>query len=257
MSLYMYSWNPASKAAKALSVAVPLSRIKHTNSTFKGNVKKTVVNYGASELPAEVAKCKIINDPSVTNKASHKVSFFETVAANGVPAPTILYNLDSAMSLIAKGKNVVGRLLANSHSGKGIVFYDDLHAFQKAKFYTEYIPKKEEYRVHIFRGEIIDFQKKALRKTDAKGVAVDPKNIDFRVRNLANGFVFIRDNIKPSEKVFEVALAAFNCFPLDFGAVDIIWNEKRNQAYALEINTAPGLEGQTINSYTKAFRTLL
>jgi D-alanine-D-alanine ligase-like ATP-grasp enzyme len=44
---------------------------------------------------------------------------------------------------------------------------------------------------------------------------------------------------------------------LDFGAIDIIYNESRDQAYVLEVNTAPGLTGQTIQSYADAFRHLV
>ena len=44
---------------------------------------------------------------------------------------------------------------------------------------------------------------------------------------------------------------------VDFGAVDVVWNQQNGQAYVLEINTAPGLAGQTITSYANAFRRFL
>ena len=40
---------------------------------------------------------------------------------------------------------------------------------------------------------------------------------------------------------------------LDFGAVDVIWNEHESKAYVLEINTAPGLEGSTVEDYKEFF----
>jgi glutathione synthase/RimK-type ligase-like ATP-grasp enzyme len=40
---------------------------------------------------------------------------------------------------------------------------------------------------------------------------------------------------------------------LDFGAVDVIWNERQQRAYVLEINSAPGLEGTTIDDYVRYF----
>jgi D-alanine-D-alanine ligase-like ATP-grasp enzyme len=40
---------------------------------------------------------------------------------------------------------------------------------------------------------------------------------------------------------------------LDFGAVDVIWNAQKEKPYVLEINTAPGLEGQTIADYAAFF----
>jgi D-alanine-D-alanine ligase-like ATP-grasp enzyme len=41
---------------------------------------------------------------------------------------------------------------------------------------------------------------------------------------------------------------------LDFGAVDVIWNEKQQRAYVLEVNTAPGLEGQTVDDYARGIK---
>jgi D-alanine-D-alanine ligase-like ATP-grasp enzyme len=41
---------------------------------------------------------------------------------------------------------------------------------------------------------------------------------------------------------------------LDFGAVDVIWNEKEDKYYVLEVNTACGLEGTTLDKYVEQFR---
>ena len=46
--------------------------------------------------------------------------------------------------------------------------------------------------------------------------------------------------------------AAIKALGLDFGAVDIIYNEAEDQHYVLEVNTAPGLEGTTLQKYTEA-----
>lgn len=55
-----------------------------------------------------------------------------------------------------------------------------------------------------------------------------------------------------------MALAACNALGLESGAVDIIWNEKENKCYVLEVNTAPGICGITTKKYTDAIlQTLL
>jgi D-alanine-D-alanine ligase-like ATP-grasp enzyme len=41
---------------------------------------------------------------------------------------------------------------------------------------------------------------------------------------------------------------------LEFGACDLIWNQKREKAYILEINCAPGLEGTTVEIYRDAIK---
>jgi D-alanine-D-alanine ligase-like ATP-grasp enzyme len=44
---------------------------------------------------------------------------------------------------------------------------------------------------------------------------------------------------------------------LDFGAVDIIYNEKNNRWVVLEVNTAPGLSGETLNRYVEMIKELV
>jgi D-alanine-D-alanine ligase-like ATP-grasp enzyme len=51
------------------------------------------------------------------------------------------------------------------------------------------------------------------------------------------------------------AIKAVNCLGLYFGAADVIWNDKEQRAYVLEVNTAPGLEGTTLENYANAFTT--
>ena len=49
------------------------------------------------------------------------------------------------------------------------------------------------------------------------------------------------------------AIKAVELCGLYFGAVDMIWNAYKKQGYVLEINTAPGLEGQTVENYAEHF----
>lgn len=53
--------------------------------------------------------------------------------------------------------------------------------------------------------------------------------------------------------MLEQSKLAVKACGLDFGAVDIIWNNHYQKAYVLEINTAPGLEGSSVDNYRKAF----
>jgi D-alanine-D-alanine ligase-like ATP-grasp enzyme len=89
--------------------------------------------------------------------------------------------------------------------------------------------------------------------------ARDPRcdNPNWKVRNHDNGFIFVRNDVDPDPQVVEQAVKAVVALGLDFGAADIIWNEKQKRAVVLEVNTAPGLEGSTINDYAQGFRQLL
>ncbi|MNY81884.1 hypothetical protein D3C86_2236870 [compost metagenome] len=51
-------------------------------------------------------------------------------------------------------------------------------------------------------------------------------------------------------------MLAVNALGLDFGAADVIWNDHRKQAFVLEVNTAPGLTGTTLEKYAKALKEI-
>ena len=53
------------------------------------------------------------------------------------------------------------------------------------------------------------------------------------------------------------ATAAVEALCLDFGAVDVVWNATKNKAFVLEVNTAPGVEGTTLEEYKEYFENVL
>lgn len=62
-SLKIWAYKPGSKGARLLANMLDCKIIKHEGSTFKGNKKVTVINWGSSKVPDEVKKCKIFNRP--------------------------------------------------------------------------------------------------------------------------------------------------------------------------------------------------
>jgi len=106
-----------------------------------------------------------------------------------------------------------------------------------------YIPKRREFRLHCTKAKVFSIQEKKAQ--------LGYQDADFQIRNVANGFIFARQNLgEIPEDVGTQALKAIKMVGLDFGAVDVIWNERRKEAFVLEVNTAPGLEGQTVLDYT-------
>lgn len=254
-TLNIFSWNKDSQGAGALAEALGIKKIKHEKSRYVGNKNKIVINWGASELPEEVTKSTVLNGPARVKSCTNKKTFFEILsnAKERIFIPDWTDSLDQATDWIANGHTVFARKVLNGHSGEGIVVMskDDMSTLNtKAPLYTKYVPKREEFRVHVFDGEVIDVQKKALRN----GYLEENGKANFLIRNLNNGFIFMRNNIKIPDSVTREAVKAVKEIGLIFGAVDVIWQEKKDQGYVLEINTAPGLEGQTINSYAEAFR---
>lgn len=258
-NVFIYPWHLKSRACRALRNALDVRIIHLTRSTYVPNERHVIINYGSSSLAFNPLG-RVINPPSLIHKAANKRIFFDLVSKsqkNGENCRIPEYTTDAKQALkwAAKGE-VIGRTILEGHSGAGMVFSSDgiNHNFLSAKLFVKYIKKQEEYRVHIAFGEVIDVQRKVLRKTDDLGQEIDPKTIDFRIRSYRNGFIFQRENIHPHQDVIKQAKLAMATTGLDFGAVDVIWNDHDRKAYVLEINTAPGLEGQTVDSYVTAFR---
>lgn len=259
--MFIYAWNEASKSAKALADALPARRIKHQNSRYQGRPDKTVINYGASQVPDEVLRSRIINPPQAVAVATNKRSCLQ--ALSGVPGVrTVEFTTEPAKVLdwLADGEEVIARTILRGHSAEGLVIIDpddpNIGEILKAPLFTKYKKKKAEYRIHVAGGEVFDIQQKKLRTEWDDGTPVNREEVDFRIRNHANGFVFCRENINCPEEAQANAVQAVVSIGLDFGAVDVIWNEHENRSYVLEINTAPGLEGTTIESYAAAIRRL-
>ena len=95
----------------------------------------------------------------------------------------------------------------------------------------------------------MDVQQKRLRRGTEKN------DLTYKVRSYANGWVFCREGIELPQCVTDASLAAVKCLALDFGAVDVGYNRKEDRAAVFEVNTAPGIEGTTLEVYANALRT--
>lgn len=258
--VFIHAYNMGSESAKALADATGFKRIKLEGSRFKGGNDKTVINWGCSKLPDEVMKCRVINVPYAVSIASNKLKFFNRIAeyneiANDegrvcVEVPAITTDKADALNWVKHGSIVVARTVLNGNSGEGIVIVEKEEDMVDAPLYVLYIPKKQEYRIHVRNGEVVDVQRKARRKD------LPDDKVNWRVRNHDNGFIFARNDVACPEGVTKQAVLAVEAVGLDFGAVDIIFNDKYKKAIVLEINTAPGLTGTTLDGYANAFKEL-
>lgn len=216
-------------------------RVRRTSTRYRRRVSDRIVAWGPT------APCAHVDQAQETAKkvASNKLLSFRAFSAHNVPVPQWTTNVQEALSWVTPTQSVVARYLLCSHSGRGIeiITNENLHETRPiAKLYVQYKKKKHEYRVHVFQGKVIDVAQKKRK--------VGHENRDNQIRNHANGWIFARDNISPPADIGTIALNACSAIGLLSGAVDIIWNEKENKSYVLEINTAPGIEGTTCKNYT-------
>lgn len=249
----IYAYKAGSVSAKDLANSLGCLRIKHKDSRFRGRGNKTVINWGASELPAEVTKCRIINDPRAVAVASNKLSFMIAMSEQedfDVNIPEFTTDREVAEMWVEEGTAVMCRRLLNANSGRGIVYADAADKIVDAPLYTKYMKKAEEFRIHVYDNTVIDCQRKARRRE------VPDANVNWKIRNLEGGFIYARTDIQVPDAVLTQAISSVNACKLDFGAVDVIYNARRQEATVLEVNTAPGLVGTTLEKYTEAFQNL-
>ncbi len=225
--------------------------IDRTGSKYVPNGSKLVINWGNS---TEVAWPKGSTPPTIWNaspnigNASNKLTTFDLFQAAEMPG-MLEYNTsyDTAVEWVSAGKVVVCRTKLNGHSGAGIVIAGrPEEVVRGCPLFVVYKKKKSEFRVHVAFGSVIDVQQKRQRK-DYDG------QVDYAVRNHHTGWVYTRGDVEWSDDYANLAIRAVDVLGLDFGAVDIIYNEHENRYYVLEVNTAPGLEGTTIEKYAEAF----
>lgn len=181
----------------------------------------------------------------VTPRSLNKIEQFERFQNQNISAPRYFCSKEAVRR--SDVRDVFARTLVNSTNGRGIVeFKQSDEDYPQAPLYTEYIPKKAEYRFHIFNGEVIDVQQKKKKH----GFNEDERNT--RIRNLNNGYVYCRDGVCPPDGAADLAIRAVAACGYKYGAVDLIYNEKRNCSYVLEVNSRPGLQGQTLLAYANA-----
>lgn len=252
--IYPYKIGSSSAIALVTTLGNNLNRtvrrVRQDSRTFIHKPTRLVVNWGNSHAPAwRNPASKWLNKPEAVAVAGNKLLSFQALQGN-VNIPEWTTDIEVANDWIANGFTVLARHSLTSHSGNGITVHDQPD-LGRAPLYVQYKKKKKEFRVHVFGGIVIDVQEKRKEK----GVERDERTS--KIRNRANGWVFCRDGIDEPVQLREQAIAAVNCLNLDFGAVDVIWNERENKCYTLEVNTAPGLEGTTLENYTKAILEVL
>lgn len=171
-----------------------------------------------------------------------KIQQLTAFKAGGVDCPE--FSLYPARDELSSNR-IVARTLINASEGRGIRVFHRTEPWPMAPLYTEYIPKKKEFRVHVWDNEVIDVAEKRKR-------AGYSQERDTQIRNTANGYVFCRTGVVEPGGIRELATSAVSAIGRTYGAVDIIWNEKRDKCYVLEVNSRPGMQNTTVERYANA-----
>ena len=265
-----------SASAAALAREVPLYRVGREGFKSTAGLRAfrrgaDIINWGCASQTADIVTAQgdhgvtghngdVLNFTQCVARALSKLETLTTLKTFGIPALEATGEAITAQQWSAGGSIVLARRDGLS-GGKGIRKVEPggvVSAFHDTDFWVKYWKKTHEYRVHVFRGKVIDIQQKR-RRTNWEG------NYDPMIRNFDNGWVFCHDNIKGTEQeltaIGTTAQQAVACLGLDFGAVDVLARFHEDgtlrKHVVCEINTAPGLEGKTLERYVNAIREAL
>jgi hypothetical protein len=269
MRIGLYGYGPSDSVQilrdGLLSEGVTTARslISSGASRFRGRAEDIVINYGSSNVDnirRVVHNGIVFNNAEAVGKASNKLVTF-----NALDEGTNIAQLESTSSLeiarhwVGQGSGVYARTALRGHSGEGIVYvsgfppedmgnvvYQD--TLPTASLYTKAVTgDRSEYRVHVAFNETILIQQKRRRNGWR-----DNEDYSDIVRNHGNGWIYATSEVSLPEGTFDMCKEAVSTLGLDFGAVDIIVQNDR--AILVEINTAPGLQGESSrDAYVQAF----
>lgn len=246
MKTYITPYKLGSQSAKSLGQGLSALRTMAKKRFLRPTV---IINWGRSNLQLRGRVVRIINRPNNVALAANKIKAFETMQRAGVSTVQWTTNKSQAIEWLQDEAVVFGRKLIDSSEGRGIhILTQDDFIVPTLPLYTRGVLKAHEYRVHIAFGAVIDVTKKRRRNGE--------QTSEF-IKNYANGWVFCRDGVVLPELVKSEALKAIGALGLEFGALDIMYKERENKAFVLEVNTAPGIEGTTLTKYLEAFRRAL
>lgn len=216
-----------------------------------------IVNWGNSTTPTWFDtrpyggfELNLLNTPLAVERASNKLQAFTGLSEAGILIPSFTTSIETARDWQREGNVVLCRNLLRASAGRGIVVVGPEEDLEPSPLYVKYVKKKREYRIHVFNNLVIDVTQKRTR------TGADPEDVNYQIRSHENGWVFVRDSIMDYDESFgAMAVNAVRALGLDFGAVDLIYNTHYRTPLVLEVNTAPGLEGRTVEVYADAIRS--
>lgn len=245
-----------------------VTKLRTEGSLYRGRRDDVLVNWGNSSIDmGRFARIQgviepdfILNPPQSIANASNKKKSFELMQEGGVKLVEFTTNKAEAQAWVDAGVLVYARTKLQGHSGEGIVAVHKqpetvVHAgaafpvdrlLPNAPLYTKGITvQRREFRIHVFGGEVVYVQQKK-RSADFQ----ENPNYSNVVRNYHTGWIYATNEIRPNASSLVEAKKAVEALGLDFGAVDVI--TRGEEAWVLEVNTAPGLQGTTLEVYKDA-----
>lgn len=243
MRTFILPYKPGRRVPRELTKLMRWKRIRLVDSQYRAKDGDVIINWGRSAAWSwEFSPlCYLVNGTHPVTNTVNKHTALQILYENGVKTVDFTHSPVIAYQWCMDAQTVYCRTKLNGHSGEGIIIVPPGHAFEivNAPLYTKGVGKCREYRVHVIGGEVVLIaQKKRRNGGEADGA----------IKNHHTGWVYSTIDITPlSDAAVSDAIRAINSLNLDFGAVDIA--TRGDSHYVLEVNTAPGLHGVTLETY--------
>ncbi len=188
---------------------------------------------------------RVLNNSTAIGRASDKAGSLSLMHRNGILVPQPITSIGADLHFSSGHRAPIVARSAQHRAGNGFWLCLNRKDVVRAKaegasHFMPYIPIQEEWRVHVFNGDVICCQKK-----------VETEESNPLVRNHENGWRFNRGT--PPAGVSRAAVSAVGVHELDFGAVDVGVGDD-GRAYVFEVNTGPALSEITMPYYTERIR---
>lgn len=239
--IVVYPYKMTSKSARLLAEMLDVYMV-YPDRKYRPNKDSLVINWGNGVLPDwDQKSVPFLNRPEKVMNSVNKMRSFKLFRQGKVRFPAYTTDKEMAYQWINEGLWVCCRQELEGHDGSGLILAKKEEQVVPAHLYTKFVPARREYRAYIWMGKMIDIFDKRRKNIET----CDPD-----IRTESRDWVFCKNPpFIPKDLELQASLA-IKATGLDFGGVDVIYNQETDSSFVLEVNTAPDIYGTTVTKLT-------
>ena len=253
MKDYVHAYTDTSETAKKVAEALGWPLFTRRSPHPTPTPDSYILNWGDGDFTSP--ESNVVNNGSAIEKAVNKRMCFIAMERHGVSVPR--YTSDHALALdwLRRGSTIYVRhnIVGFDGAGLEIVEPGPNNTLPLAPLYVKGLVNViDEYRLTCFKGSVLVTQKKVPISS------LPSEKINFKMRTSSGGWGFdVVDSLPMHHN--DAALAACEALRLDFGGVDLVVCTNTlfpgaQQAFVLEVNTAPFLTPHALTKFVSAVR---
>lgn len=239
MNLLLYN-RGSYLSARLLATLLGLKPVNNPDRVRDG---KVCIRYGNSY--GDFDQDTNINSSEAIKLCSNSLNFSHWCVENGFNTPEYSpFSLDDSYEYPFLLRNIYHK------QGKDIEIIkssEDINDINRNKYHVPYIQADIELGIHLVNQEVVKIFKKVPNQENETFIK-NQKSCHFKVVN------DIENNFRVAQ---EICKNLFQKLNLNFGRVDIAYNNNTKKYIIWEVNTAPGLNKLTAEIYAKVLRELI